>query len=85
MRALVVYESMYGNTRHVAEAIAEGLGGEGVATLVPIAEASDLELDDCERVSDCLCKGWRSTLRGTDTDVYDRGQERVAAVSGRCD
>jgi hypothetical protein len=25
MRALVVYESMYGNTKHVAEAIVEGL------------------------------------------------------------
>jgi hypothetical protein len=27
MRAVVVYESMYGNTRKVAEAVAEGLGG----------------------------------------------------------
>ena len=25
MRAIVVFESMYGNTRHIAEAIADGL------------------------------------------------------------
>lgn len=31
MRALVVYESMFGNTRLVAEAV-----GEGLATLVPV-------------------------------------------------
>ena len=30
MNAIVVYESMYGNTRAVAEAIAEGLGGARV-------------------------------------------------------
>jgi flavodoxin len=28
MRALVIYESMYGNTHAIADAIAEGLGGE---------------------------------------------------------
>ena len=28
MRALVVYESMFGNTRTIAEAVAEGLSGE---------------------------------------------------------
>ncbi len=32
MRALVVYESMYGNTRAIAEAIADGLGTAAVAT-----------------------------------------------------
>jgi hypothetical protein len=31
MKALVVYESMYGNTRHVAEAIAMGIGEDAVA------------------------------------------------------
>lgn len=36
MRATVVYESVYGNTRAVAEAIAEGLGG---ASVVPVCEA----------------------------------------------
>jgi hypothetical protein len=29
MRALVVYESMYGNTHRIADAIAEGLAGQG--------------------------------------------------------
>ena len=37
MRATVVYESMYGNTKQIAEAIAEGLG-DGART-VPAAEA----------------------------------------------
>jgi len=39
-RAVVVYESMYGNTRAVAEAIAAGLG----AVAVPVHEASPAAL-----------------------------------------
>lgn len=38
MGAIVVYESVYGNTREVAEAIAEGLG---VARVLPVHEAPD--------------------------------------------
>jgi hypothetical protein len=38
MNALVVYESVYGNTRDVAEAVAEGLGD---AEVVPVHEAAD--------------------------------------------
>jgi Flavodoxin domain len=37
MNAMVVYESVYGNTRAVAEAIAEGLGG---ATVLPVSQAA---------------------------------------------
>ena len=37
MNALVVYESVYGNTRAVAQAIAEGLGG---AQVVPVRSGS---------------------------------------------
>lgn len=37
MNAVVVYESVYGNTRAVAEAVAEGLGG---ATVVAVHEAA---------------------------------------------
>ena len=36
MRALVAYESMYGNTRRVAEAIADGLRSTCSVTVVPI-------------------------------------------------
>ncbi len=39
MHAIVVYESMYGNTRAVAEAIAEGLGGVPVEPVYKAAVA----------------------------------------------
>jgi hypothetical protein len=39
MRALVVYESMYGNTRAIAQAIANGIGGPHDVTVVPAAQA----------------------------------------------
>ena len=37
MNAVVVYESVYGNTRQIAHAIADGLGG---AAVVPVHEAA---------------------------------------------
>ena len=40
MRALVVYESMYGNTHAVASSIADGLRGTYQVTLVPVTEAT---------------------------------------------
>ncbi len=40
MRALVVYESMYGNTHAVASNIADGLRADYEVTLVPVAEAT---------------------------------------------
>jgi hypothetical protein len=41
MKALVIYESMYGNTRQIAEAIAAGLGESADVHLVPTREALD--------------------------------------------
>ena len=38
MRAVIVYESMYGNTHRVAEAIGAGLGTEFEVSVVPVAE-----------------------------------------------
>lgn len=40
MNAIVVYESMYGNTRSVAEAIAEGLGGARVVSPAELPTAA---------------------------------------------
>ena len=45
MKALVVYESMWGNTRQVAEAVAEGLGN---ATLSEVHEVADADLADLD-------------------------------------
>jgi len=36
MNALIIYESMYGNTHLVASAIAEGLRAHGEATIVAV-------------------------------------------------
>jgi hypothetical protein len=40
MRALVVYESMYGNTHVIASNIADGLRATHEVTLVPVGEAT---------------------------------------------
>jgi hypothetical protein len=45
MRALVTYESIYGNTRSIAEAIAEGLRPVGVVEVKPVHEADDAGVD----------------------------------------
>lgn len=48
MRAVVVYESTYGNTRHVAEAIAEGLGESATVDVVPVSSAGDINFSDLD-------------------------------------
>jgi flavodoxin len=40
MRALVVYESMYGNTHVIASNIADGLRATHEVTLVPVGDAT---------------------------------------------
>lgn len=46
MRAVVVYESMFGNTHEVAERIAEGLGGE--VAVLSVGEAIGTILHDVD-------------------------------------
>jgi hypothetical protein len=41
MRALVVYESMFGNTRDIAAAVAEGLGTQLTVDLVEVGSAAE--------------------------------------------
>ncbi len=50
MRALVVYESMYGNTHQVAEAIGTGLETAYEVTVVPVAHADPALLDEADLV-----------------------------------
>ena len=50
MKALVVYESMYGNTHVIAEAIADGLGETADVRLAPVSEAEAALIDNPELV-----------------------------------
>lgn len=50
MRAVVVYESMYGNTRQIADAIGAGLSGTFDVAIVPVAEADREVLADADLV-----------------------------------
>ena len=50
MRAVVVYESMYGNTHMVAEAIGAGLRTAFDVTVVPVAQAGPAVLAGAELV-----------------------------------
>lgn len=45
MRAVVIYESMYGNTHAIANAIGRGLGPANEVVVVPVAEAGPGLLD----------------------------------------
>lgn len=46
MRAVVIYESMYGNTHVIADAIGRGLGPGLDVAVVPVAEATPELLDE---------------------------------------
>lgn len=50
MRAVVVYESMYGNTHLVAEAIGAGLGTAFDVTVVPVSQAGQAVLAGADLV-----------------------------------
>jgi hypothetical protein len=50
MRALVIYESMYGNTHAIAGAIARGLEPGNEVTVVPVAEATQELLDGADLI-----------------------------------
>jgi hypothetical protein len=48
MKALVVFESVYGNTRHIAEAVADGLRGSIPTELMRVGDAFDVDLSDVQ-------------------------------------
>ena len=78
MRALVVYESMYGNTHLIASNIADGLRPDYEVTLVPVAEATwDLVAD-----ADLLVAGAPTHMHGLPTRSTRRMAGEAAAKDG---
>ena len=50
MRVVIIYESMYGNTHAIADAIAQGLEPGNRVSVVPVAGASEELLDGADLV-----------------------------------
>ena len=68
MRVLVVYESLYGNTRTIANCVAEGLRERHEVEAVPVGRAGADLVDD----SDCLVVGGPTQFHGLSSN-WSRG------------
>ena len=71
MRAVIIFESMYGNTHAIADAIGRGLGPEHEVSVVPVADATPELLDGADLV-----------VAGAPTHIHgmSRARSRQAAV-----
>ena len=78
MRALVVYESMYGNTHVVARNIADGLRRTHEVTLVPAGQATQQLL----AVADLLIVGGPTHMHGVSTAASRRKAVQAAGKEG---
>jgi flavodoxin len=76
--ALVVYESMYGNTREIAEAIAAGLGEGMDAKAVPVHLADAAEVDAAE----LLVVGGPTHVHGMASATSRKGTIQAAEEDG---
>jgi flavorubredoxin len=78
MHALVVYESMFGNTHAVANDIADGLRPAFDVTVVPVGEATD----ELVAEADLLVCGGPTHAHGLSGDVSRRTAMEMAAGEG---
>ncbi len=78
MRALVVYESMYGNTRLVANRIADGLRPRFEVTVVPVTQATRELVDS----ADLLIAGGPTHMHRMSTAASRRMAVTTAAKEG---
>ena len=73
MKALIVYESMYGNTHAVADAVAEGIGPEADVDVRPVHAVGTVPAD-----LDLLVVGGPTHMHGL-SPVTSRGMAASAA------
>ena len=78
MRALVVYESMYGNTHVIASSIADSLRHDYEVTLVPVAEATA----ELVAGADLLVVGAPTHMHGLSSAASRRTAAQAAARDG---
>jgi hypothetical protein len=75
MKAVIVYESMFGNTRAVADAIAEGFRPGNEAIVVPVARARPDVLDG----ADLVVVGGPTHAHGMSRAITRKGAAEMAA------
>ena len=73
MRAVVVYESMFGNTHAIADAIGKGLEPVDNVVVVPVVEAGRERLGD----ADLLVVGGPTHFHGMSRTRTRKGSPRV--------
>jgi hypothetical protein len=78
MRALIVYESMFGSTRVVAEAIADGIGMEAEVRVLGVADADPKAIGGMDLLvvggpTQAWGMSWPSTRRGASLHVDKPG------------
>ena len=79
MKAVVVYESLYGNTRAVAEAVAGAIGESAEVDVVPAGpDATELAAD-----ADLLVVGGPTHVHGMSSNMSRKGAVEDAAKKGR--
>src|SRR3954447_1266231 len=78
MKALVVYESMYGNTHVVADRIADGMRTGADVTVVPVGDASVDLLDE----ADLVVVGGPTHVHGMSSDRFRTAAPDAATKSG---
>ena len=78
MRAVVVYESMYGNTHVVAGNIADGMRGTNEVILVPVTDATA----DLIAGADILVVGAPTHMHGLSTASSQQAARKAAAKPG---
>jgi hypothetical protein len=83
VKALIVYESMFGNTRRIAEAIRDGLSPGASVTLTDVADATRVVPDDI----DLLVVGgpthaFSMSRHGTREDAVRRGAKSTDLAGG---
>ena len=84
MNALVLYDSQYGDTERIAQAIATSLGEFGEARAVRLDPAQPVELQGLDLfIVGCPTQGWRPTP-AIQSFLEEASSEELGGMAGAC-
>src|SRR5215203_2907235 len=82
MNALVLYDSQYGDTERIAQAIADTLGEFGEARAVRLDPRQSVELQGLDLfIVGCPTQGWRPT-QGIQSFLQEASSEELGGMAG---